>query len=174
MASCLLEKAGPGVAEYLNNYASQPGLTSSLQAKLPACFDRVAYAGQMKLSVTLFQEALSEALLSAEANFAVPTRDKLAAGTWMTSDVPHRVVQEMATCLVERDRVTSTALVKSEPASPQEAAAFQTLMPLISQCLIRGTTLTSSRAGLRLALAAAVYYQNLSTPSASAAVSEKK
>lgn len=72
-------------------------------------------------------------------------------------------VDEMATCVSETAPAETLALLKTEPYSPQEGAAFGALGPGLGACLRAGVKVTGNRQSLRAALADALY-QRVTNP----------
>lgn len=113
-------------------------------------------SGTLKFSEVLFAAGLAETLLRRQnANTDIAAR---------TAHDPNRPALQardeaelMSLCTVRAASSQVEALLASEVASPEEAAAFRALMPQVGQCLSAGVNMRLNRPALRAALALATY-----------------
>lgn len=83
---------------------------------------------------------------------------------WYAGTTRYEAVDEMATCASETAPAATLALLKTEPYSDLERAAFGTIAPTLGGCLRAGFELGANRQALRSALAEAMYQRIASPP----------
>jgi hypothetical protein len=124
----------------------------------------VADASDMQLASHTMAGLLAEALFAgagalnltpAKYNANAPKLD------WMASSPAGLVQLRLAECLAETQPTAVAALVTTKPSSPQEASAFQAIVPSIPACLDKNVTLKATRSSLRIALAFALYRRTI-------------
>ena len=82
---------------------------------------------------------------------------------WFAVTGRHVTVDEMGTCIADINPAGIAALIRTEPVSREENAAFAALTDNLGKCLRAGTKLQASRQALRAALADALF-QRLNRP----------
>lgn len=87
---------------------------------------------------------------------------------WYGGTNRHVAVDEMATCVSETAPAETLALLKSEPYSDAERAAYGVLGPHLGACLRIGAKVDANRQTLRAALADALYQRVANPPPAAA------
>lgn len=80
---------------------------------------------------------------------------------WIAGSQASLVQLRLGECLAQTQPSAVSAFVGSAPSSPQEASAFQALVPAIPACLDKNVTLKATRSSLRLALAFALYRRTM-------------
>jgi hypothetical protein len=98
----------------------------------------------------------------------LPLQQKRYIRPWFAATGRHPAVDEMAACMADTDPAGIVALIRTEPGSGEETAAFGEMSPALTKCLSAGTQLDVNRAAIRGALADALY-QRLNNPSLSMA-----
>ena len=112
--------------------------------------------GALKFHEALFAGGLAEALLrrrNANTNLAARTAHDPSRAALQARDE----AELMSICTVRSAPAQVEALLASEVASPEEAAAVRALMPQIGQCLAAGVNMRLNRPALRAALALATH-----------------
>lgn len=112
--------------------------------------------GALKFHEALFAGGLAEALLRrqhASTNLAARTAHDPSRGALQARNE----AELMSICTVRAAPAQVEALLASEVASPEEAAAVRALMPQIGQCLSAGVNMRLNRPALRAALALATH-----------------
>jgi hypothetical protein len=89
---------------------------------------------------------------------------------WIAGSQASLVQLRLGECLAQTQPAPVSTLVRSTPGSPQEASAFQALVPAIPACLDKNVTLKATRSSLRLALALALYRRSIAPATAGASV----
>jgi hypothetical protein len=113
-------------------------------------------SGTLKFNEILFAGGLAEALLrrgNASTNIAARTAHDPSRIALQARDE----AELMSICTVRAAPAQVEALLASEVASPEEAAAVRALMPQIGQCLSAGVNMRLNRPALRAALALAIH-----------------
>jgi hypothetical protein len=82
---------------------------------------------------------------------------------WYAITGRHISVDEMGACIADTNPAGINALIRTQPTSNEENAAFGGLMDSLGKCLRAGVKLQASRPALRAALAEALY-QRLNAP----------
>lgn len=82
---------------------------------------------------------------------------------WYSVTGRHVSVDEMGACIADTNPAGILDLIRTEPASKEEATAFSGLSDNLGKCLRAGTRLQASRQALRAALADALF-QRVSRP----------
>jgi hypothetical protein len=70
---------------------------------------------------------------------------------------PRTTSEDIALCVVRRDPETVRAIIRAQPASAQERAVIDRLVPHLGPCLPNGTTFTLGIPSLRALLAAGLF-----------------
>jgi hypothetical protein len=112
--------------------------------------------GELKYNAAIFASGMAETLLASgfrpgdlAAHVAVDSaRPPIAA---------HDENEVMSLCTVRAAPAEVAALLQTEVASPQEAAALRAIVPSVTSCLRAGTNLSLNRHFLRSILALAAY-----------------
>lgn len=115
-----------------------------------------------EFSPTSLTAVLAEALLRKNKPAApapLPMRKDFGAA-WESADPSQHVVDEMANCIAATHPDLASALVLSEPGSPNETHAFAAIMPTLGPCLVTKATLKTNRTGIRMSLATALYHRD--------------
>jgi hypothetical protein len=115
-----------------------------------------APGGELKYNPALFASGMAETLLATgfragdlAAHVALdPARPPIAA---------HDENEVMSLCTVRAAPAEVAALLRTEAASPEEAAAFRAIVPSVTSCLRAGANLSLNRPNLRSILALAAY-----------------
>ena len=113
-------------------------------------------SGTLKFNEVLFAGGLAEALLrrgNANTNIAARTAHDPSRAALQARDE----AELMSICTVRAAPAQVEALLASEVASPEEAAAVRALMPHVGQCLAAGVNMQLNRPALRAALALATH-----------------
>jgi hypothetical protein len=114
----------------------------------------------------LAEAALQRSRSAVDALQALP-RQNIYQRDWYVVTGRHVTVDEMGTCIADTNPAGTAALLRTEPVSKEEGAAFAALTDNLGQCLRIGTKLQASRQALRAALADALF-QRLYRPAPSA------
>jgi len=83
--------------------------------------------------------------------------------TWFAVTGRHVSVDEMGACIADTNPAGVVALIRTQPVTSEENAAFGALMGNFGKCLRAGVKLQASRPALRAALAEALF-QRLNAP----------
>jgi len=125
----------------------------------------------------IFRGMLAEWMIKAsQGSFAaLPSlpRQLTYSRAWYAVSSRDASVDEMATCVAETNPGAILRLVKTEPYSDDEGAAFTAVVPDLGTCLRAGVKLTGNRQSLRAALADALY-QRIANPTPAPAASAQK
>ncbi|MEO8175248.1 MAG: hypothetical protein ABI626_01140 [Sphingomicrobium sp.] len=105
----------------------------------------------MLAEVALVRSAAEVAALQPLALQKIYQRD------WFAVTGRNITVDEMGACIADTNPAGIFALLKTEPTSPQEGAAFGQLGDNLGKCLRAGTKLQANRQSLRAALADALF-----------------
>jgi hypothetical protein len=114
----------------------------------------------------LAEAALRRSRAAVDALQALP-RQNMYQRDWYVVTGRHVTVDEMGTCIADTNPAGTAALLRTEPVSKEEGAAFAALTDNLGKCLRVGTKLQASRQALRAALADALF-QRLYRPAPSA------
>jgi hypothetical protein len=119
----------------------------------------------------IFRGMLAEAALkrsqpAVDALQALPLQ-RIYVRPWFAVTGRHLSVDEMGACLADTNPVAAATLVRTEPTSGKESAAFASLTGDLGKCLRAGTRLQASRQALRAALAEALF-QRINAPAGGA------
>jgi hypothetical protein len=82
---------------------------------------------------------------------------------WFAATGRHPAVDEMAVCMAATNPAGVAALIKTDPGSWEEGAAFEAMSPALTKCLSAGTKIEVNRQAIRAALADALY-QRVTNP----------
>lgn len=177
MATCLYNRKG-GLARSVLLAATKEAADTAV-AKLNGtvqCFgdnfsNDMVEARQVTFPPDIMRGMLAEAALErsrAEVNALQPLPlQKMYERNWFAATGRHVTVDEMGACIADTNPVGAAALIRSEPVSKGEGAAFAALTDNLGKCLRVGTKLQASRPALRAALADALF-QRLNRPQAEA------
>jgi hypothetical protein len=116
---------------------------------------RVTYSPEV-LRGMLAEKALEKEERAVAGLAAMALQPKYERG-WFSITGRHPTVDEMGACIAETNPAGIATLVRTEPLSKAEAAAFTALQPSLGKCLRAGTRLQANRQSLRAALADALY-----------------
>lgn len=123
-------------------------------------------AGELEMPNILMRGGLYAALYIADYDSvpAVPIMTPLdftvdVGGATTPEAQQYLWLHQFADCVVRADTLDSRALVLAEVASPSENAIFAALAPHFSGCLIKGQSLTFSKAVLASVIAEVLYRQ---------------
>ena len=132
---------------------------------------RVAFPPEIMRGM-LAEAALDRSRAEADALQPLPLQ-QIYQRNWFTITGRHLSVDEMGACIADTNPAGVSALIRTEPASKEENAAFGGLMDNLGKCLRAGTKLQANRQSLRAALADALY-QRLQAPATAPAVEAAK
>lgn len=133
-----------------------------IQGMMENCLGRRADVGigALDISRRLLQSFLAEALVQRAPPLALaplPLDQAQYPRDLATLPLQQRVVDEMAICLAYTQPAKAEALIRSEPASPVEKAAFADITPSLQACVPQNMTLQANKAGVRLATGLALF-----------------
>ena len=117
----------------------------------------------------LAEAALERSRAEVDALPALPLQ-KVYQRDWFSVTGRHVTVDEMGACIADTNPAGAAALMRTQPFSTQEGAAFAALSDNLGKCLRMGTKLRAGRQALRAALAEALF-QRLNRPQAEVAKS---
>ena len=120
----------------------------------------------------LAEAALDRSRAEADALQPLPLQ-QIYQRNWFAITGRHVSVDEMGACIADTNPAGIAALIRTEPGSKEENAAFGGLMDNLGKCLRAGTKLQANRQSLRAALADALY-QRLNAPAPVPAVEAAK
>ncbi len=174
LAACLAQSR-PDLARELLQAASPAAVTAPLSGLIENSRCLSQAFGEQQFSPS--DEALSQPtlrgnlaeqlLLKQSAAVAglqpLPLQQKRYLRPWFAATGRHPAVDEMAACMADTDPAQIAALIKTEPGSADERAAFAPMSPALTKCLSAGTELDVDRQAIRAALADALY-QRLTNP----------
>ena len=177
--ACLTESRPAVVRQLLQaSSAAAANLSFHALADDSRCFSRVFPSGEFRpedvsFSQDLLRGRLAEHALLAQSSAALalpalPLQQKRYLRSWFATTGRNPAVDEMGACMADTDPSQIIALIKTDPGSDDETAAFGALSPNLTKCLSAGTRLDAGRQALRAALADALY-QRLTNPSLSLA-----
>jgi hypothetical protein len=112
--------------------------------------------GEAHLNDLVFEGGMAEAILPVELHGATLASEV----AFDPSHAPIRTRDErlvMSICIVRAAPDQVAALFETEPSSPSETGAFQSLAPMLSPCLRQGAEARLDRTSLRAMLALAAY-----------------
>lgn len=164
-AACVVKRRPNDVRSVLSatSWRQFTSTLARLKGTLSACAGKVA---DKTMTVTLRFKPSGMIGVLAEAWFrenGAPTLTATAYAPrtssleWISDDPSVEIVQRLAACLAATRPDLAAAIVRVGPASADETSSFKALTPLIPSCLETNVTLATNRAGLRFALAAALY-----------------
>jgi hypothetical protein len=106
---------------------------------------------------------VAESLLSRSKSVrqlpAVP-QEKVYTANWFANSGRTRAVDEMAMCAAATNPVGVLTLLATKPGSDRQRSAFTGLTSTLGACLAKGYQLDTKPAGLRAALAEALYHRD--------------
>lgn len=141
---------------------------TSLNARMESCYNfYITGAGALFMNSTLLRGVVAETYLAQEAPGGFrpasgATAEQLAA--WAQPRAEDNRIGQLellhatARCVIGRQPAGVGALLRTEPLSREERAAFGPLQPDLSACLDSGVEFTASRQSLRALLAEAAYH----------------
>ncbi|HEX8936863.1 MAG TPA: hypothetical protein VF776_01225 [Sphingomicrobium sp.] len=118
---------------------------------------------QPTLRGNLAEQLLLKQSAAVAALQPLPLQQKRYLRPWFAATGRHPAVDEMAACMADTDPAQVAALIKTEPGSSEERAAFEPMSAALTKCLSAGTQLDVDRQAIRAALADALY-QRLTNP----------
>lgn len=118
---------------------------------------------QATLRGNLAEQLLQKQSAAVAALQPLPLQQKRYLRPWFAATGRHPAVDEMAACMADTDPAKIAALIKTEPGSWQEGAAFEPMSTALNKCLSAGTQVSVNRQAIRAALADALY-QRLTNP----------
>ena len=110
--------------------------------------------GRMAFSPLLLAGSLAEHLLERSGE---PVNVMLARAAQNTTAAPYTAGDRIVLCAVRSLPDATAALLQSDPASQEEAAAADALQPALNLCAGNGPRLDATDAGLRAMIATAAY-----------------
>jgi hypothetical protein len=119
--------------------------------------------GRSGLSLGFSPERLAGAIAEAGIRARFSTIDLAPVAALADEDVarmglaPRNGYEELAACIARRDPRAVRALVRTEPATPDERVARRAVMVLVGPCVNQGQSLRVDMAGLRAMVAVALY-----------------
>lgn len=140
-----------------------------LKPRMPGCLSSAVTGkslyGEVKLTINpaLLRGAIAEALyrlqfaLQSEPASRVSVSPILASASLEGRDRDEAIVYEFAQCLADANPKAARSLSLSKIGSREEQAAYAALIPAMSPCLYKGTTLKTDRLTFRFNLAEALY-----------------
>ena len=169
LASCLVNKRR-GLSERLVAQTTESGYKAAYKALTGGdldCFnmwdDATHITGGRMFSIPpeVLRGLLAEQLIKRDlprfAALPALPRQMVYTRAWYSGTHRHVAVDEMATCVSESAPAETLSLIKTEPYSEAEGAAFGALGPHLGACLRIGAKVDANRQTLRAALADALY-----------------
>jgi hypothetical protein len=182
LANCLVNKRR-AQSERLVGQTTSDGYKAAYKAMIGGdleCFnmfdDASHLTGGRSFSIPpeVLRGLLAEHLIAHDwsrfAALPVLPRQMVYARPWFAGTNRHVAVDEMATCVSETAPAQILALLKSEPYSDAEQAAYGALGPHLGACLRVGAKVDANRQTLRAALADALYQRVANPPPAAVTV----
>ena len=176
IARCVIERRERQTREFLASV--DPDQSRALFRRLGAeldCFaltetservEATAVAFPRDIARGMFAEQLIKKNMATFAVLAPLARVASYSRSWYAVSGRASTVDEMGTCAAETAPASIVTLIRTQPYSDGEGAAFAALSPTLGACLVAGAKLDANRQALRAALADALY-QRIANPVAS-------
>lgn len=157
-AACVVDTTPRGAQEALDLKAGTDAYRKKMhELSLGHSDGRCMYASRLSYNPVLFAGGMAERLLSgktsAERFPAMVAYDPARAPIQASS-----VVEGVAMCMVRAEPAKTWAIFATEPASKDEGAAIEAVVPALGTCVPAGQKMALNKPGLRAMLAIAAYH----------------